>query len=258
MPEYSAVILAGGSAGRFGTTDLYKEKLGGKSLVCHAIDLCDADERCREIIISVSPALRSWIEGEVLTFGSTKMKLVNAEPSRMQSSVACAKMATARLLLIMDGNRPYISDELLERVLREAAPGTGCAPMLDCTDIPALRGARISSDAGDKDFFGATKVDAYQRHLLERHLESGNAVLLQTPQAYVCEDYLAKAEAAGEPARFADDSELYVAGGGDIALVEGRHGNFRVVSRGDLKIMQKIMGGPAKKKKDGKYGGLGW
>jgi len=258
MPEYSAVILAGGRSTRFGTTDLYKEKLGGKSLLCHPIDMCDADERCCEIIVSVSPALRSWIEGDVLTFTSRKLKLADAQPSRMQSAVACAQLATAALLVVMDGNRPYLSEELLEQVLREAKPGTGCAPALDCTDVPAMRGAQIAQDAGETDFFGAKKLDAYQRHLLERHLETGNAVLLQTPQAYQREDYLAKAAAAGEPARFADDSELYVAGGGDVALVQGRYGNFRVVSRGDLAIMQKIMGGPARKKKDGKYGGLGW
>lgn len=258
MPEFSAVILAGGRASRFGSIDLYREKLGGKSLLCHCIDMCDAQENCREIIVSVSPELRSWIESDVLTFSSTKMQLTSALASRQASALAAARLATAERIAIFDGNRPYISEELLDRVLREAAPGTGSAPCLDCTDSPARRGAQISADSGAVDFFGARKVGAYQRHLLDRHLDAESAVLLQAPQAYLRSDYIEKLEQLGDLARFHDDSEAYLAGGGDIALVEGRHGNFRVVSRGDLGIIQKIMGGPAKKKKDGKYGGLGW
>jgi 2-C-methyl-D-erythritol 4-phosphate cytidylyltransferase len=258
MPEFSALILAGGRASRFGSTDVYREKLGGKSLLCHSIDMCDSQDNCREIIVSVSPDLRSWIESDVLTFSSTKMKLTTALPSRQESALAAARLSTAERIAIFDGNRPYINEELLERVLREAAPGTGCAPCLDCTDSPARRGAQISADAGATDFFGASKLGAYKRHVLERHLDADRAVLLQSPQAYMRTEYIEKLERLGDLVRFHDDSEAYTAGGGDIALVEGRYGNFRVVSRGDLGIMQKIMGGPAKKKKDGKYGGLGW
>ncbi|MCB1217965.1 2-C-methyl-D-erythritol 4-phosphate cytidylyltransferase [bacterium] len=258
MPEFSALILAGGRASRFGGTDLYREKLGGKSMLSHSIDMCDANEHCREIIVSVSPAVRSWIEGDVLTFGSDRMQFTDAQPDRQSSALAAAKLATAELLVIMDANRPYSGDELLERVLREATVGTGCAPCLDCTDPPATRGEQVSADAGETDFFGARKSESYSRNLLRGNLNAVDAVLLQHPQAYRREDYIRHAEAAGELSRFADDSEVFMAGGGDIILVPGRSGNFRVVSHEDLRIMQKIMGGPSKKKQDGKYGGLGW
>ncbi len=258
MAEFSALILAGGKATRFGGTDLYREKLGGKSILSHSIDLCDNHEACREVIVSVSAAIRSWIEGDLLTFSSTKMQLADAAPTRQDSALAAARLATLERLVILDGNRPYVNDNLLERVLREASEGMGCAPCLDCTDPPATRGEQIASDAGDTDFFGGKKTEGYRRHLLKGNLPMDSAVLLQAPQAYLRTDYIAKAEAAGDLGRFSDDSEVFMAGGGDIALVDGRSGNFRVVSRGDLAIMQKIMGGPTKKKKDGKYGGLGW
>ena len=258
MAEFSAVILAGGRAGRFGGTELYREKLGGKSLLSHSIDLCDSLDDCREVIVSVSREIRQWIEGDVLTFSSNRMKLVDAASDRQASALAAANAASAELIVILDGNRPYVNEELLQRVLREASAGTGCAPCLDCTDPPASRGEELSADSGETDFFGAKKSDSYARRLLAGNLPAADAILLQHPQAYNRADYIAKAGAAGDTARFSDDTEIYMAGGGDIMLVPGRHGNFRIVSHGDLQIMQKIMGGPSKKKKDGKYGGLGW
>ncbi|MCB1187895.1 2-C-methyl-D-erythritol 4-phosphate cytidylyltransferase [bacterium] len=258
MAEFSAIVLAGGKASRFGGTDVYKEKLGGKSMLSHSIDLCEAHEHCREVLVSVSPAIRSWIECDVLTFSGSKMKLVDAQADRQSSALAAARLASSDLLVVLDGNRPYSGDELLERVLREAAEGTGCAPCLDCTDPPASRGDKVAGDGGDTDFFGAKKTDSYARSMLRGNLPAAEAVLLQHPQAFLREDYISKAEAAGDLARFSDDSEVFMAGGGDIVLVPGRSGNFRVVSHDDLRIMQKIMGGPSKKKQDGKYGGLGW
>jgi 2-C-methyl-D-erythritol 4-phosphate cytidylyltransferase len=256
--KYSAIIPAGGASTRFGSPDKLKEKVGGKSVISHSMDLFDADPDCEVMLIAASQYVREWISGDPLTFASPKMKLVEAGPSRAESVRNAALAAATPVLVIQDASRPNSGEELLGRVLATVQPKLGAAAARRVYD--AVAGGAAKEQAGGKsstvDSFLGPKAD-YRMAALGEHIASGALYELQTPQAYYRESYLAAVEHAGAKlASFEDDSALYRSAGFDVALVAGRLGNLRVVTADDLHLLYKLMGSPTKKKD--KYGGLGW
>jgi len=71
----SAVIAAAGAGRRYGGLGQLQDKVGGKSVLSHSLDVFEADEDCSEIILVVSAEVRAWIAGDPLTFASGKLKL---------------------------------------------------------------------------------------------------------------------------------------------------------------------------------------
>jgi 2-C-methyl-D-erythritol 4-phosphate cytidylyltransferase len=97
----------------------------------------------------------------------------------------------------------------------------------------------------------------YRIAMLAGMLASTQAYVVQTPQAYVRDEYLRAVQAAGAGlAGMAGDSALCQAAGLAIALVRGRLENLRLEGEDQLRVLQKLMGSGPKKKE--KYTGLGW
>jgi 2-C-methyl-D-erythritol 4-phosphate cytidylyltransferase len=254
--NYTALIYADGQP-------LLKEKVGGKSVLSHSLDLFDADEQCTQVLLVAGKLVRDWVAADPLTFTSMKMKTVAAEGSRTEALATAAAQASEPLLVVHDAARPNAKEELLQSVLRYAKDGMGCVPAY------ALPGAAVylseitedtsSNGNGDDDggsFLGPAS-DVRLGHLME-HPGGGQLFSVQSPQAYMRADYLRAIEASGDELdSFGDDSELVLAGGLEVAAVPGRADNIMLAGRAELSILLKLMGGGTKKKKD-RYGGLGW
>jgi 2-C-methyl-D-erythritol 4-phosphate cytidylyltransferase len=259
----SAVIVAAGRGARFGGLEQLKGKLGGKSLLCHGLDLFEADADCTEIILVVSPAVRDWIAGDPLTFASAKLKLVDGGDSRAASMAAGVRSASGELVALHDGNRPNFSEDLLARLKATVRPERGAVPAVAMHDALAYLTTIGDTEPGNGDrppaegLFGGKKADHRIGHIME-HVDQEGLYVLQTPQLYYRASFLAALDKVGEDLnRFQDDSALYLAAGCEVAVVPGWLGNVKAVTSTELGLLTKLMGGPAKKKKD-KYGGLGW
>jgi 2-C-methyl-D-erythritol 4-phosphate cytidylyltransferase len=258
----SAIIAAAGSGSRFGGLEQLSEKVGGKSVLCHSIDVFEADDDCSEIIVVVSPAARQWIEGDPLTFARGKLEVVDGGDSRGESVANGVRAATGEVLAIHDGNRPNFDGGLLGILKASVRPGRGVAPALPAIDAAAYLTTIGETQTGNGesaavgDVFGGDRADHRLGHLME-HVAGEELYLLQTPQLFYRDSYLKALAAVEDPADYDDDSALYIAGGFEVAVVAGRRGNIKVVAAEDLRLLLKLMGGGARKKKD-KYGGLGW
>lgn len=232
---YSAILAAGGDSTRFGRDKLH-EKLGGKTVLSHSLDIFDADEQCAEIVIAASASLREWIESNPLIFASAKMRLVDGGASRAESVANAARAAKSPVLVIHDAARPNFGEALLARVLRTVKAGCGAVPGLPLADSLAF----ADGDA-----------------LREYPLRSG-LHLIQTPQAFERTSYFEALETAGKRlAEFTDDGSLYLSAGYKVELVPGAAGNLKLTTAEDLQILLKLMGSGERKARD-KYGGLGW
>lgn len=259
----SAVIAAAGQAERFGGVEQLKTKLGGKSLLSHSIDIFEADADCSEIILAVSPAVREWIAGDPLTFASAKLKLVDGGASRAASVAAGVRSADGDLVALHDGNRPNFTADLLAKLKAAVLPERGAVPgvamhnavafLTEIGDLEAGNGDRPAVDG----VFGGKKADHRIGHIME-HVDHSGLYVLQTPQLYYRASFISALDKVGdELERFEDDSALYLAAGFEVAVVPGWLGNIKAVTQTELGLLLKLMGGPARKKKD-KYGGLGW
>lgn len=261
MPgKVSAVITAG--CPKPDMIERYQAKLGGKSLVSHSIDAFDSRDDVREVILVVSEPLRSWIEGDPLTFSSEKLKLVDRGGSPVASVAVGVAAASGDTLLLHSGNRPNLRQDLIDDVLATMKPGIAAVP-----GIPAGRAvAHITSISGDEsqngnaadDVFGAGSTkDRRVGHVME-FSDPDQLYLLQSPQAYVCSEVKQAFEKAGDALDdYPDASAVYVAAGFEVAVVLGHTGNLAATDDQVFNLLNKLMGGGTKKKKD-RYGGLGW
>lgn len=262
---YSAIIAAAGSSTRFGGNKL-KEKVGGKAVLSHSLDLFDLDDDCIEILLLLSAATREWVEGNPLIFSSSKLRLLDGGPSRAETVALGAREAKGQILAIHDAARPNVGEELLARLKSAVRPNCGAVPALPLGDTVAYASQPEGSSgpAADADDWLAPKVKAALPRVSGYPKREG-LMLIQTPQLFYRDSYLealsrlmSDTGALGsELGGFTDDSSLYHAGGGEICLVEGRAGNLKLTTPEDLKLLHKLMGTSEKKGKD-RYGGLGW
>lgn len=254
--NYTALIYAEGQP-------LLKEKLGGKSVLSHSLDLFDADENCTQVLLVAGKLVRDWVASDPLTFTSVKMKTVAAEGSRSEALASAARQAQEPLLVVHDAARPNAKDALLRSVLRYAKDGMGCVPAYALpgaaaylSEIDSEQGSNGNGDDDGGGFLGPAS-DVRLGHLME-HPGGGQLFSVQSPQAYMRADYLKAIEAAGDELdSFGDDSELALTGGLEVTAVPGRVDNIMLAGQAELRILLKLMGGGTKKKKD-RYGGLGW
>jgi 2-C-methyl-D-erythritol 4-phosphate cytidylyltransferase len=265
MPKtsLSAVIAAAGSATRFGGIDQLKEKIGGKSVLSHALDIFEADEDCIEVIVAASPEVRSWIKGDPLTFASGKLKLMDGGATRAESVALAVRAAAGEIVAIHDGNRPNCGAGLLDKLKATVLPERGAVPGVPLTDACAYitsigDGQPVNGDGPAVDgIFGGKRSDHRLGHVMD-HASGEGLHILQSPQLYYRMSFLQALDAVGvDLPGYDGDAELYIAGGFEVAAVPGAWGNIRIVSQADLRLLTKLMGGSKAKKKD-RYGGLGW
>jgi 2-C-methyl-D-erythritol 4-phosphate cytidylyltransferase len=236
---------------------MLQEKLGGKAVLNHSLDIFEDDPHCAEMLVLADPRTREWISGNPLEFASAKMRVLSAADTRGLSLAQAAQAAQHKLLVLHDAQRPNFGAELLLRVLLTVKPGQGAVPATRAGHTlglgVALAGAK--QQAVDENLLGP-KAD----HRMAQYAGTCATVQtysIQTPQAYLRAEYLHAVERAQDGvAQYTDDTELLHADGLSIALVRGRWENLRLDGADELRILQKLMGAGPKKKE--KYTGLGW
>lgn len=119
------------------------------------------------------------------------------------------------VVLIHDGARPYVSEELIGRVLEAAVQRGNCTPV-----IPSVSAMKVLNDAGDIEF----------------HLLRENTVGAQTPQGFAFPEILeAHERALEEGAVCIDDSEVWSLYMGPAHTVSGEPENIKITYPGDLR-----------------------
>lgn len=126
-----------------------------------------------------------------------------------------------RYVLIHDGARPWVSAEIISRVLETTVSKGAAAPVVPLSD--AVK--QVSSDS---------RITA--------HLERSSAVGIQTPQGFRFPEILeAHRKAAHNGKRYVDDTEIYADYIGEVYTVEGDIANRKVTYPGDLGLHKGVM-----------------
>lgn len=235
---------------------MLQSKLGGKTVLNHSLDVFEDDPGCAAVIVVADAATREWVGGNPLEFASAKMRIIAAAGTRHESMVQAAREASQDLLVLHDALRPNFGTELLERVLATVRPGQGAAPAV-AVDRASVCGRPLAGKPGGA---GSNVLGPKADHRIAMHAGvPGTEVLyaVQSPQAYLREDFLRSAGQAGpNPADAGDISSICQAQGLEVAFVPGRLENMHLGGQDELHVLQKLMGtGPKKKEK---YTGLGW
>jgi 2-C-methyl-D-erythritol 4-phosphate cytidylyltransferase len=205
--------------------------LGGVPLLVHSLRVLDAAEWVHDIILAVPEADRESCLRDIVTpHGFKKVRQIVAGGAERQDSVRHALEAIeggADLVLVHDAVRPFLTVEMVARVLERAA-AVGAAivaiPMRDTVK-------RVSPD-----------------RLIEDTVERHGLWLAQTPQAFrtgLLREAHQKALAEGK--RATDDAQLIEWLGHPVGIVEGNTENIKITRPEDLGIGEAILAARGKR-----------
>ena len=199
--------------------------LGGRPLLLHSLSLLQASPAIQEIILAVPTSERQYCLDEIVTpHGISKVRRIVSGGEQRQDSVrhALAEVsAEVEIVLVHDAVRPFVSEDMIVRVIH-AASVHGAAivalPMRDTVKQVGLNG------------------------VIERTVDRRPLWLAQTPQAFR-RDWLEEAhhKAQLNNIHATDDAHLVELLGRSVMVVEGSGDNIKVTRPEDLDIGEAIL-----------------
>jgi 2-C-methyl-D-erythritol 4-phosphate cytidylyltransferase len=220
-----AVLVAAGAGERLGL-DRPKAfaSLGGRPLLAESLDRLD---RCPWVDAMVVAAPRGWEEPAILLSeelaASKVVSCVTGGETRAESvRAALGDVAPeALVVLVHDAARPFVSDDVIERVLGALADGyEGAVPALPVPDtLKRVEGPLVAETVSREDL-----------------------VSVQTPQAFLAPVFRRAYE--GDISDVTDCSSLVERAGGRVAVVEGDPRLFKITTRADLVLAESLLDRP--------------
>ncbi len=211
----SVVVVAGGSSERMGQDKLYMDLAGTPVLArtLLALEHCSCVE---EIVLVTREATLEKAANLCANCGLSKVtKVVIGGKNRNESALAGLTQISrnAKLVLIHDGARPLVTEELVQRVMHTAALYKCAAPAVPVNDT-------VKEAEGDK---------------VVRTLERDRLAAIQTPQGFVPEIVKAAlTRAVQEKKEYTDDCAAVEAMGIPVRLTEGSPENIKITRPLDL------------------------
>ncbi len=214
-----AVLAAAGRGERLGS-DRPKAfaRLGGRPLLAESLERLEGSDWIDFIVIA-APA--EWEEPAILLaeeLGAAKVSSVVTGGASRSESVreAMAEVADdAAVVLVHDAARPFLPDEVIERVLAPLSEGwDGAVPGLPLSDtVKRVEGDRV--------------VETLSR---------GELAAVQTPQAFLTS--ILREALRDDVANASDCASLVEARGGRVKVVEGDRRLLKVTSPEDLAVVE--------------------
>lgn len=209
-----AILPLGGKGRRF-DSETPKQLLpfAGKPLFRHPFDVLAKRKDVRCIVLAVLSGYEAMVADAINGFDNGKdIVFVPGGESRFES-VKNAIMALdgEGIALIHDGDRPFLSDELIDRCLESAnKEGSGVAAIKSTDSIIEVKDGT-------------------------RYLERESIYRVQTPQCFDLKS-LQKAYGLVGNKQFKDEGSLYLSAYGRLSLVEGDGRNVKIDVREDAKL----------------------
>ena len=217
-----AVILCGGSGTRMGAAgNKTLLNAGGVPAIVRSFRTFSA---VADGIVLVTRAGEEKVFAETLSsYGLKAFAVVPGGEDRQASALCGLKPLPtgADIALIHDGARPFVTEEIIRRVIDSVKQyGSGVAAV-PCRD---------TIKRADKD-----------GRVLET-LDRSTLWQMQTPQGFFVKDLLAAHAAANaEKTRYTDDAALMEAAGHGVRLVQGSPDNIKLTSPEDLRMVNGML-----------------
>lgn len=206
--KFDVVIVAGGTGSRSGMDKLHFN-LSGTPLLERTTSAFLGVERVNRIILVMRSGDEDFGYAIKESFGSEKIVITTGDSTRGGSVKNGLLLCGEEGVLVHDGARPYVDEELIERVMDSVESYGSAVPALPITDsIREVEGKII--------------VGEVDRDRLYR---------VQTPQGFLRKE-LVSAYSHGE--NCTDESLLYTRYVKGARLVEGSERNVKLTTQGDF------------------------
>ena len=216
-----AIIVAGGSGSRFGST-IPKQfsQLAGKPVLMHSIEaFYEFDNGIRIIVVLPSEYIALWNDLCKSHGFAIPHSIVEGGQSRFQSvkNALCAIAETEGIIAVHDGARPLVSKRMIADGFNLALSCGSAIPQIPVTD--SIR-----------------KLDRNGSHIVDRD----SIVAVQTPQIFNLK-ILKSAYATNFSPIFTDDASVVEYAGTAVSLYDGDNENIKITHPIDLKIAELIL-----------------
>ena len=216
-----AVIVAAGSASRMGGIDKVMAPLGGEPMIVKTVRAFQQCDAIREIVVVTRPDLIVPIMD--LCASMDKVRAVVAGGSSRQASVSLGLNALSekvKLAAIQDGARPFVTWQLIDRVVRAAHSFGAAAPATPVKDtIKEVSGGVVKQTPDRSTLFAVQTPQVFDFDLLRAALK----------------------KAEQENAQVTDDCSAVERMGMSVKIVEGDERNIKVTTPLDLKIAELLL-----------------
>ena len=232
--KVSVIIAAAGSARRMNGVDKMYMPLGGIPVLARTINVFEKCGAADEIVVVVRPGGEDRFKKDILEkFGFKKVKAVIGGGSERVWSVSRALSAVspdAAIILIQDGARPFVTQDLVERVLKAVSECGAAVPGVKLRDT-----IKITTAESDRLFVEGTP----DRDTLRA---------VQTPQGFsagILRSVYERLEdgSLSDPGKITDDASLAEAAGIRVAVVDGSEDNIKITTRSDIPKAEMILDG---------------
>ncbi|MGB1361133.1 MAG: 2-C-methyl-D-erythritol 4-phosphate cytidylyltransferase [Alphaproteobacteria bacterium] len=223
MTNY-VIILSGGFGSRFGS-DKPKQfvKIGGDPILWHTIKAFNDSEIIDKIIVVANRDYVTQTKEIASDFAKVCKVVEGGKETRSQSSyngVMAIKADDNDNVLIHDGARPFVSDEIIKNCIKSLSKNKCVATVLPATDtLYEIKGKKV--------------VNIPNRD---------NFVMVQTPQGFKYDVLKSAYEKFDNKASFSDDVSLvkkYIKDT-DVCIVNGDKKNIKITTEDDLLLVRDI------------------
>lgn len=222
-PHCSVVVVAAGSSERMGG-DKMLMTLGAKPVIIRTLMAFQKSPMVDDIVVVTKREKITAIADMIKLYDITKVtQVISGGATRVESSLAgvSAVRRGAKLIAIHDGARPLVSQELIERVVKEANEHISAVPVLPSTDTLKW-------------------VDS--RGVIVEGVDRASVFRVQTPQVFdadIIKGALTKAVEKRLP--ITDDCSAVDMMGFSTYTVEGDAGNIKLTLPEDMVLAEAIL-----------------
>lgn len=140
MKNYSVIIPAAGLGTRFGQDKILYKLNNGNTVIQNSVSIFLELENVKQVIVVVSKENAEKIRRMFL---DNRIVVVEGGETRRESVVkGIAKLNDCEYVLIHDGARPFVSKELVQKVMNECGED-GSFPYIDLVDSIVEKGSRL-------------------------------------------------------------------------------------------------------------------
>lgn len=216
-----AIILAAGNAKRMnsGINKLFMRLR--KPIISHCIEAFEQNNDVDEIILVIKEDHKDWYQKEITSNGFKKIsKVVVGGELRQDSSRNGVNATDADIIIIHDGARPFVSDDVISQSI-EDAKNYGVS-------VVGVK-AKDTIKQGHKGF-------------VDKTISRENLWIIQTPQAFKREIILrAHKKATEDNFVGTDDTVLVERLGQKVKITKGHYDNIKITTPDDLLLAQIIL-----------------
>lgn len=219
-PICTAVIVAAGKGKRMGT-EISKQflPLCGKEILAHTVEKFEKAEKIRDIILVTGEDSLQDVQDMTQEYGWKKIRSIVAGGKERQDSVWNGLQEVsvdAEIVLIHDGVRPFVTEDILDVSMETALEMGGCV-----AGVPAKDTIKVCNSEN-------IAVDTPDRSTLWQ---------IQTPQTFRRELIMKAYEQAKEDGFVGtDDASLAEYSGYPVKVIMGSYRNIKITTKEDLLI----------------------